>query len=105
MMDKDEKSAWMIVRGIVALVVFLFTYYGFFEKQPCDIDAIYLSCRLNPFTVFDLIGCVLFYGAAAMIAGVPKLFGVEIFNPTGSAKWNIITGLAGALGIVLIWNL
>jgi len=55
--------------------------------------------------VFDFIGCVLFYGAAAVIAGVPKFFGVEIFNPTGSAKWNIITGLAGALGIVLIWNL
>ena len=104
-MDKDEKSTWLIVRAIVGLVVILFTVFGFFSKQPCDIDAIYLSCRLNPFTVADFIGCVLFYGAAAVIAGVPKLFGVEIFNPTGSAKWNIITGLAGALGIVLIWNL
>lgn len=104
-MDKDEKSTWMIVRAIVLLVVGLFTYYGFFNQQPCDIDAIYLSCRLNPFTVFDLVGCILFYGAAAVMAGVPKWFGIEIFNPTGSAMWNIITGVAGVLGVVLIWNL
>lgn len=104
-MDRDEKSTWMVVRGIVALCLFLFTYYGFFETQPCDIDAIYLSCRLNPFTTFDLIGCVLFYGAALVLAGVPKLFGVEIFNPQGSALFNIITFVLGVAGVVLIWNL
>lgn len=104
-MDKDEKGLWMAARVLILLIVGLFTYYGFFNQQPCDIDAIYLSCRLNPFTVFDFIGCVLFYGAAAVIAGVPKFFGIEIFNPTGSAMWNIITGVAGVLGIVLIWNL
>ena len=103
-MDKDEKSTWMIVRAIVLLVVGLFTYYGFFNQQPCDIDAIYLSCRLNPFTVADFIGCVLFYGAAAVIAGVPKWFGIELFNPTGSAMWNIITAVVGIGGVALIWN-
>ena len=104
-MDRDEKSTWMVVRGIVALCLFLFTYYGFFEPQTCDIDREYLWCNLHPFTTFDLIGCVLFYGAAAVIAGVPKLFGVEIFNPTGSAMWNIITAVVGIGGVVLIWNL
>jgi len=104
-MDKDEKGTWAVVRGIILLCVGLFTYYGFFNTQPCDIDAIYLSCRLNPFTTFDLIGCILFYGAAAVMAGVPKLFGIEIFNPQGSALWNIVTFVGGVIGVVLIWNL
>ncbi len=103
--DKDEKGAWLVVRGIILLVVGLFTYYGFFNQQPCDIDAIYLSCRLNPFTAFDLIGCVLFYAGSLVLMGVPKLFGIEPFNPTGSSLWNIVTFVGMAIGLVLIWNL
>jgi hypothetical protein len=103
-MDKDEKGLWLAARIVILLVVVLFTYYGFLNVKPCDIDRAYLSCRLHPFTLGDLIGCILFYGGAAVLAGVPSLFGVELFNQEGSRKWNIITFIALVAGIVLIWN-
>ena len=99
----DDSSEFMIVRIIVGAVLLLFTYYGFFDKQPCDIDAIYLSCRLNPFTVWDFIGCCLFYGGSLVLAGVPKLFGANWFNPTGSSYyWVVFVSMVG--GIVMIWS-
>ena len=99
--DKED-SEFMIVRIIVLAVLVLFTYYGFFDKQPCDLDAIYLSCRLTG-SVADWIGCVLFYGGSLVLAGVPRWFGVELFNPTGSSLYNILTFVAMAAGIILIW--
>lgn len=90
---------------IALLVAFLFTYFGFFETQPCDLDAIFLSCRLNPFTIFDLIGCTLFYGGCLFIALAPLLEKFELYNPEGSSAWNIGLFVSMVLGITLIWNL
>ncbi len=94
------------IPSLVALAVaFLFTYFGFIETQPCDLDAIFLSCRLNPFTLFDLIGCVLFYGGCLLISSLPLLEKVELYNPEGSSAWNIAFFVAMVGGVVLIWNL
>lgn len=103
-LDKDEKRTWMIVRVIVLAVAVLFTYFGFFNTQPCDLDAVYLSCRLNPFTVGDFIGCALFYSGCVVLAGVPALLGFQLWNPRNSSMWNIIFGVGAVLGVVLIWN-
>lgn len=103
-LDSDEKTLFTMSRVVIGLAVFLFTYYGFFANLPCDLDNIYLSCRLNPFTLGDLIGTILFYSGALVLSGVLPLLGINLFNPRGSAMWNIITGVGMALGIVLIWN-
>jgi len=95
----------MITTAIVLIVVLLFTLFGFFITQPCDIDAVYLWCRLHPFSLADLIGCILFYGGAAFLSGLPALVKLELFNPEGSSKWNLITFAAMVLGVILIWNL
>ena len=90
---------------VVVLVAFLFTYFGFFETQPCDLDAIYLSCRLNPFTAFDLIGCTLFYGGCVLASCLPVLEKFELYNPEGSSAYNIGAFVGMVLGVTLIWNL
>lgn len=103
-MDSDEKTLWTMSRAVIGLAVVLFTYFGFFSNQPCDLDNIYLSCRLNPFTTGDLVGTILFYAGCFFLAGVPDILGLKLFNPRGSAMWNIIFGLGAVAGVVLIWN-
>ena len=103
-MDADEKTLWTMSRIVIGLVAILFTYYGFFANLPCDTDNIFLGCRLNPFTTGDLIGTILFYTGCFFLAGIPDFLGMKLFNPRGSAMWNIIFGLGAVVGVVLIWN-
>lgn len=49
-----------IASAIVLLVLFAFTYYGFFEPIACDIDNVGLWCNLHPFTTLDWIGLPMF---------------------------------------------
>jgi hypothetical protein len=94
----------LVVKGIIAVIVVIFSIMAF-SNQPCDIDAVYLSCRVTG-SVGDVIGFILFYGFAAVIGGflnpVLKLLGLEYTK--GSAV-NIAAGVAGVLGVILIWNL
>ena len=89
----------------VAIIAIIFTLMGFFVKQDCDIDRVFLWCRLHPFSVADLIGCIMFYAGCFVLAGGLKLIGVELWNPENSSKWNLITFAGLVLSIVLIWNL
>ena|SRR5687767_6726599 len=94
-----EKYAAPVFIGLLLIV---FTVLGFFVKQDCDIDRVYLWCRLHPFSIADFIGCAGFYGGCVFISGiVPK----TLYNPANSVKWNLIWFAAMALSIVLIWNL
>lgn len=97
----SEKTVWIIVRSIIALVVIVFSVMAF-SNQPCDLDAVYLSCRVNG-SLGDIIGFGLFYATAAYLAGLGKLIG---FDPSvkGSGV-NIAAFVAGLLGLILIWNL
>lgn len=90
---------------VVLIFAILFTYFGFFEPQPCDLDAIYLSCRLNPFTGFDLVGCILIYLGCALVSCLPVLEKLELYNPEGSSAFNIAAFAGMVIGITLIWNL
>ena len=103
-MDSDEKTLWTMSRIVIGLTAILFTYYGFFANLPCDTDNIFLGCRLTPFTTGDLIGTILFYTGCFFLAGIPDILGLKLFNPRGSAMWNIIFGLGAVAGVVLIWN-
>ena len=98
-----ETTVRKIVMAGVGIILALFFAYGLIIKQKCDIDAVFLWCRLHPFSAGDLIGVSLFTACALYIGGFLKLFG---FDPWGTgAKWNVIAGIAGALGIILFWNL
>lgn len=103
MKNKDEKITWVVVRSIIALVAVLFVVYGVFVDQPCDIDAVFLSCRLSG-SLFDIIGSGLFVGGLLAISGVFK--GLDyMYNPINSSKWNLIAFAVMVIGVVLFWNL
>ena len=85
----------------MSIFIVLFTLYGFFIKQPCDIDRVYLWCRLHPFSLGDLIGCIIWYAGCVFISGVLPF---RLYNPENSSKWNLIFFAAMVLSIVLIWN-
>lgn len=93
------------VTAIVLLVALLFTLFGFFIPQPCDLDAVYLWCRLHPFTTADFLGVSLFYAGCGFLAGLPIFKNLELFNDENSNKWGLLFFAAMVLGVVLIWNL
>lgn len=101
---KEKKQSLVLEVG-VGIIVLIFTLFGFVIKQDCDIDKIYLWCRLHPLSVGDIIGLILFYGGAVLLSGVWQRLGIELYNPENSSKWNLITFGMLALGIILIWNL
>ncbi len=85
----------------MAILAIIFTIFGFFSHPPCDIDRVFLACRLSPFSVADFIGCAMFYGGCVVLSGVLK----PLYNPENSSKWNLISFAGLVLSIVLIWNL
>lgn len=93
-----------IATGIVLFITALFTAYAFFIPQECDIDAVYLWCRLHPLSFFDLVGLVLFYSCCLVLSGLPFVANLELFNEENSSTWNLAAFVGGVLGIVLIWN-
>ena len=98
-----EKSGLIIQTAVVGVIVLVFTLFAFVIKQECDIDKVYLWCRVHPLTALDVVGLVLFYGGAAMFAGVPKWLGIELGSPTGSSSLNYITAGVTVLGAILMW--
>lgn len=99
---KDNDNSSLIVKIGVGIVLLLFILFGFVIKQDCDIDKVYLWCRLHPMSLFDIIGMILFFGGAVVLTGILPL---KLTNEANSSKWNIILFVVMALGIVLIWNL
>lgn len=100
----NENTEWTVVRIIIAVVVLFFTLFGFFIKQDCDIDKVYLWCRLHPFTVGDFIGVTLFYGGAFMLSGLWKNW-FTLWEEENTQRWNWIIFAGTVLGIIFIWNL
>lgn len=96
---KLEKYA---MPAILAIIVLVFTIMAFFVKQPCDIDRVYLWCRLHPMSFFDIIGLLMFYGGALIISG---LLPVKLYNEENSVKWNLLWFVLMAGSVIIIWNL
>lgn len=101
-LEKDEQISWIILRGILALVGLAFIVYGLFTHQPCDIDAVFLNCRLTG-TVFDYIGVILFGGGMFVMSGL-WAGSKYIMNPVGSDAWSRALFVAMLVGAVLFWN-
>jgi len=87
-----------LLRIAVGAILVVFTLFAFVIKQPCDIDKIYLWCRVHPLTIIDILGLILFYGGGALMMGFK-----ELSNEARSSKWNFIIFGAMAAGILLIW--
>ena len=101
-MSNNEKNAWIVVRLILLLIAFLFVLYGLFLKQPCDLDAVFLSCRLTG-TWGDFLGGALFLTGLVTMSGIVKGFD-NLSNPPNTSLGNLLVFAATALGIVLFWN-
>ena len=101
-LEKDEKIAWVVVRIVLAIVSASFLVYGLFLRQPCDVDAVFLSCRLTG-SIADIIGVLLFGGGLFIISGVYKK-AEDLTNPISSNLFNNILGAAMLAGVILFWN-
>lgn len=103
MRKKESKIGLIIQSLVVGAILTVFTLFAFVIKQECDIDKIYLWCRVHPLTTVDLFGLVFFYGGGLMLAGIPKWLGFDLGSPTGSSSLNWYTFGAMALGAILMW--
>jgi hypothetical protein len=100
----DKTMSRIVFFGVCAILA-VFTVFGFFVKQPCDVDRVYLWCRLHPFSFGDFLGCALFYSGALCIGGLTNMIGLTLTGKEGSiGKWPVIFGAAVVIGSILIWN-
>lgn len=99
----DEKSAWIVVRLILLAVAILFVVYVIFLKQPCDLDAVFLSCRLTG-TIGDWLGGMMFFFGLVFMSGIVKGL-TGLYNPPQTTKWNWIMFAVMIAGAVIFWNL
>src|SRR5690349_3064721 len=93
--ETDWTDKVLPIGAILAAVVF--TLFAFFIKQDCDIDRIYLWCRVHPFSFWDFIGCAMFYGGCFLLSGVYKFW-----NEAHKITWNIIWFITMVLSVVII---
>lgn len=93
-----------ITQVIVAVVVIVFLIFGFLVKADCDVDKVFLYCRLHPFTGFDLVGMIIFLIAALHVGNFlpEKLY----FSESKGTTINVVAGFIGLLvGALIMWNL
>lgn len=98
-----EKTLWTISRAILLVIAVLFILFGLVIKQPCDIDNIYLSCRLTG-SIADWIGSIGFLASVVWLSGIMKGF-AHLQSPPGSTSGNLIAFAVAAISVLLFWNL
>ncbi len=98
----SESKTWLAIRIFLGVIVLLFTLFGFVIKQPCDIDEVYLWCKLHPMSLLQVVGVIGFYAGAFALSGLWQKY-FTLYNEVNSSKWNFIFFGAIALSIILIW--
>lgn len=95
-----ENKLQLIVTVIVLLVAGFFTYFGFIHQPgECNpIDKEFLYCHLHPMGALSIIGAVLFYSGAALLAGVTRIFTNDLRGP-----WGVAAVAAIVIGFILIY--
>jgi hypothetical protein len=89
--------------GIGAVILFLFTYHGFFAAKDCT-NGEFLYCHLHPAGFFDVVGVILFYAGASFIIGVPSLFGIELYQEGKVPKYALGAVITAIIGVVMIYS-
>jgi len=94
-----EEIVSVLTKVIILSIVVCFTVFGFLVPQYCDpIDKEFLYCNLHPFKVIDLIGCIIFYGAATVISGL-----LNKWVQLSESKWTFIAFAVLLIGFILIF--
>lgn len=89
--------------GIGAVILFLFTYHGFFAAKDCT-NGEFLYCHLHPAGFFGVVGVLLFYAASLVIIGVPALFGMELSYDGRFPKLSVAAWITGIIGVIMIYS-
>lgn len=93
----------LVGRLFLALIGVLFIVFGLIVKQPCDLDAVYLSCRLTG-TIWDWVGTIGFLGSLLVMGGAFKFINKSLSAPN-SLDTKLVALMVLAVGsIVLLWN-
>ena len=102
--EKTQAKEWLPGRIILAVIVTVFTIFLFIEPKggchPIDQDALY--CRMHPASIFQILGCLIFYAGAFVLSGLWKGW-LTLYNPANSVKWNLLAGAGLLIGALLIW--
>lgn len=94
-----------LVFGLGCFILGVFTLMGFIIPQECDIDRVYLWCRLHPFSFGDFIGCLMVYAGGLGLVGLPEKLGIRLMGKVGGVGiWPFVFVVGAALGAILIWN-
>lgn len=92
---------WAVHLGVIVIAIVV-TLFAFVFKQPCDIDKIYLYCRVHPTTGFDIAGIILFYAGCFGLSGLWMFFTGDIDQSPGrTVAW--ISLVLGIAGMGLMW--
>jgi hypothetical protein len=105
-LEKDERTVWAIVRGIIALVLLMFIIHGFIIKPQgagSAIDLEFLWDALHPASVLNILGVLLFFVPIVGLSGAWKLF-VNSYTVDRVSEWiGWVFLVAGGLGVLFMF--
>lgn len=105
-MEKDERNAWIVVRSVCSLILFLFLLLGLVVKPAgaeSEIDMEFVWQALHPASILNIIGVILWLVCLFGLTGLWSKLVPETLADK-AAKWlpHAIIG-TGALGAFLIF--
>jgi hypothetical protein len=102
--SNDEKILTWIVRGILALIMFLFVLLGFIIKPQGSgslIDVSNLWDAMHPASFINVVGVVCWLLCVLYVSGFWKKWIPEVV--TMGAKWNYTALAIGILSVILMF--
>jgi hypothetical protein len=104
--EKDERTVWAIVKGIVVLVLVMFISHGFIIKPQGNaslIDLEFLWYALHPASILNILGVILFMVPILGLSGVWRLFFTEYQVDLVSEWIGWVFFASGILGVVFMF--
>jgi hypothetical protein len=105
-LEKDERTVWAIVRGIIALILLMFIIHGFIIKPQGSgsaIDLEFLWDALHPASTLNIIGVILFFVPIVGLSGLwKKMF--DSYTVDLVSEWiGWVFLVSGALGVIFMF--
>jgi hypothetical protein len=95
-MNKDEKTLWIVVRVVLAIIMTAFIVLGFIVK-PNPVEAT-LWEKMHPAHWYNILGVILFMGTAVGLSGL-----AASLMDTVDVSWNKVLFGLGIVGFILLW--
>jgi hypothetical protein len=105
-LEKDERTVWAIVRGIIALILLMFIVHGFIIKPKgagSAVDLEFLWDALHPASVLNIIGVILFIVPIVGLSGIWKRCFTEYFVDRVSQWIGWVFFVSGILGVLFMF--